>query len=161
MDKPLLVVSDFQTAPEFFRDIYHLYTLLVDLRGDYPGFTPWYFDTVVPGVQHGDREIVVAGSEREIHGIAIVKNTLAEKKVSTLWVAPPFRKAGIGKALLIKSFDLLDTQHPLMTIPQRHVPQFQSLLDYFGFELSDILPNYYRQGQDEHVFNGFLTITRP
>lgn len=48
---------------------------LSDLSKDYPDFVKWYTDKIIPGIEKGDREIIVRHQAGRVSGIAILKNT--------------------------------------------------------------------------------------
>ena len=48
---------------------------LSDLSKDYPDFVKWYTDKIIPGIEKGEREIIVRHQSGRILGIAILKNT--------------------------------------------------------------------------------------
>lgn len=48
---------------------------LSDLSKDYPDFVKWYTDKIIPGIEKGEREIIVRHQSGRVLGIAILKDT--------------------------------------------------------------------------------------
>lgn len=48
---------------------------LSDLSRDYPDFVKWYTDKIIPGIEKGEREIIVRHQSGRVLGIAILKDT--------------------------------------------------------------------------------------
>ena len=48
---------------------------LSDLSKDYPDFVKWYTDKIIPGIDKGEREIILRHQAGRVSGIAILKNT--------------------------------------------------------------------------------------
>lgn len=48
---------------------------LSDLSRDYPDFVKWYTGKIIPGIEKGDREIIVRHQSGRVLGIAILKDT--------------------------------------------------------------------------------------
>lgn len=139
----------------------NIYKSLSNLNEDYSSFEKWYFEKVIPGIKKGDREIIITTNDKFITGVSILKNTIDEKKICTLRVNQQFRKNGVGKVLFEKSLETLNCDSPVITVSQERVSQFSSLLNYFGFELSQVISGYYKQTSDEYVYNGVLSETQP
>jgi hypothetical protein len=126
---------------------------LCGLNSEYPDFWSWYTAKVIPGLAQDEREIVLYIVHDYIAGISILKNTPAEKKISTIRVLSAFQKQGIGAQIFKDSLEYLNCDKPVLTIPAVKIPQFQPLLKKFGFKLSSVLNTYGRTRNDEYFYN--------
>jgi len=150
-------ISNSLTSPEEF-DFYFetIYQTISQLKEDYPDFNNWYYKKVRDGIIDGSREIIFTVAWNYIAGVAILKKEKREKKICTLRVFDNFQRNGIGKKLVIESFDYLHTEEPLITVPSLKEHQFQKMFNFFGFKKRDELSNYYSFGKKEVTFNGSL-----
>jgi ribosomal protein S18 acetylase RimI-like enzyme len=139
---------------DFYFD--SIYETIAQLKEDYPEFYSWYYTKVRDGILNGNREIIFSVAQDRIAGVAILKKDQKEKKICTLRVFTQFQHNGIGKKLVLESFDFLNTYKPLITVSSDRDYQFQRLFNYFGFRKSLELPNYYSYGKKEFSYNGIL-----
>ena len=120
----------------------------------YPQFDTWYFQKVIPDLLLGRRKIITETREGSVVGTAIIKLS-EELKLSTLKVDEHYENKGIGLKLFEKSFDLLDTEKPFLTVSEERLPLFQKIFKYYGFELTNVYDDIYRNGKKEFFFNEF------
>ncbi|OBU10762.1 hypothetical protein AYY17_14675 [Morganella psychrotolerans] len=69
---------------------------------------------------------------------------------------PKFQGSGIGLTLFEKSFELLNTKNPLLSISEEQNSQFLKIFKYYGFEFGEEYHQYYRPLKNEFSFNGLL-----
>ncbi|WP_342051589.1 MULTISPECIES: GNAT family N-acetyltransferase [unclassified Cupriavidus] len=129
---------------------------LGDLSDYYPEFDKWYNQKVLPGIQSGERSIILTYSSQALSGLAIVKRTDTEKKLCCLRVVPGFQGSGSGLKLFEKAFDILETTSPLLSVAEERLSVFEKLFDYYGFELARHYRDIYRPQKSEFSFNGLL-----
>lgn len=128
----------------------------VDLSETYPEFRGWLENSVYPGLLNGTRTIVLQYRGNQISGFSIIKNDQQEKKICCLYVLPKFQRAGVGLDLFQRSFDLLDSETPLITISEKKEQEFKRLVRYFGFSDDGLYDGIYKQGVYEKSYNGLL-----
>lgn len=141
-----------------------LYNYLRDLAESYPKFDEWFFNTVIPELEmkNGEREIIIVISELEgskravLTGIAILKKQQFEKKICTFRIHEDYRNQGIGTLLFEECFEYLGTRKPIITISQDRKAMFDNHIKGFEFEEMQVLKDYYKNGTDEYVYNGYL-----
>ncbi|MBD9627993.1 hypothetical protein IB279_34125 [Ensifer sp. ENS06] len=133
-----------------------VYAALADVCHLYPNFEEWYWDKVVPelGVS---RSIFVDWMNERITGVVIAKRTCDEQKVCTVWVDKGFRAQGVASSLIGEASRWLGTDYPMITIPQNRLSEFSGILRSGRFAQTQKLASYYRAGETEHVFNGWLS----
>lgn len=137
--------------------------ILDGLEKDYPNILEWYNKKVIPGLETGEREIILAckfykmKAHEKIHfevlGYVILKKTPNEKKICTFRVDPKYQHIGIGKRLMEASFSFLETRKPMITISEDNVKSFEPLLKRYNFKLVEKIENLYVQGKIEYVYN--------
>lgn len=125
------------------------------LRATYPDFQSWYWGTVVPGIAYGERRLFVEKRGERLSGLVIAKRT-DERKICTIWTRPDMRGRGVATRLVRDALEWLDTDRPLVTVPEETVRNFDRLFRVFGFEYRYAVARYYRDESVEHVFNGIL-----
>lgn len=123
---------------------------LSDLKKDYPDFDGWIenlFDRsggLTPG-----REIIVCTYRKHIAGFAILKDLSRqiehEKKISTLYVLPQYRRKGIGTSLMQQSIVWLHCGQPLITVSESHKAEFAPLFEHFGFKETAARKSLYKK----------------
>lgn len=130
---------------------------LNELSAYYPDFVKWLSIKVIPGLYNGERKILLHQSNNKLAGIAIIKDTIFEKKLCCLRVLPEFQGTGIGLKLFERSFEELNTNKPLLSIAEEQKQTFRKLFEHYGFELAEIYEDYYRPKKKEFSFNGLIT----
>lgn len=128
---------------------------LSDLNNEYPFFKSWLHKVFLE-LQTTDRRYIIAcvdGEQKIIKGVAIIKKTPSENKICTLRVVYPFKRKGIGTALLEKSLELLDDGKPLITVSSNHIEEFKPFLLKHGFVIKDRVKSIYQKGIYEYFFN--------
>ncbi len=142
---------------EIFNNLANrIYYVTDHLTHDYPHHYEWYYQTHLPGVKKGDREVFFVELHGNICGVAFVKKNANERKVCTFYIAEHARNIGIGRALMNKSLDYLDTKNPLITMPAAKVQYFLHFMYHYDWKITEIRDSYYTRGHDEIVFNGSL-----
>ena len=130
--------------------------ILSDLEFEYPFFLKW-LHKVFDELQISEKRIILIYCNTDnifdIRGIAILKNTLEERKICTLRVLPPYRHQGIGTILLKKSIEILRDPYPLITVSGVHMNLFGPFLRKNGFVLKDKIKSLYRRGCYEYFYN--------
>ncbi len=130
--------------------------ILSDLEFEYPFFLKWLHN-VFEELQTSEKRIILiycnADNIFDIRGIAILKNTLEERKICTLRVLSRYRHQGIGTLLLKKSIEILKDSHPLITVSGVHMNLFGPFLKKNGFVLKDKIKSLYRRGCYEYFYN--------
>jgi ribosomal protein S18 acetylase RimI-like enzyme len=121
----------------------------------YPRFDQWYSSKVEPGLQSGERKILLRYSNSTLAGIAILK-TAEERKLCCLRVLPGFQGSGIGLRLFGDAFELLGSDKPLLSVANEQLPAFQKIFNYFGFQTGAEYVDLYRPSSIEYSFNGTL-----
>lgn len=143
------------SVPENVSVDYLLQTYLDVFTRFYPNFDEWFMQKVVPNLGT-TRRIFLANIGKEIAGICIVKNCQQEKKICSLRVFEPYRRQGVGTALVKHALTFLGDNYPFVTVPEESLPQYESFFQSFNFQLMDSCCGYYRPNKIEYAFNGFL-----
>jgi len=141
---------------EFNRLINQIYYLTDHLSSDYPKHYQWFFNTHLPFVGKGEREVLFIRNYSNICGVAFLKNTEEEKKICTFYVAEHGRNVGVGRCLMQASFDFLETETPIITMPSEKTPYFLNFIFNHNWKINQIIEDYYVKNVDEVVFNGIL-----
>lgn len=130
-----------------------IYHYLSEAKNFYPNFDLWYFTNVLPSIARKEKQILMIKDEKNLKGVAIIKNTLEEKKICTLRVMEKYQNRGIGLRLFEKSFETLQTKTPLLSVSEEKYLDFKKIFDYYDFKLTSIKEDYYRIGKKEYFFN--------
>ena len=133
-----------------------VYRTMSSLEAVYPNFREWYFGKVCKPSANEERATFIKVGAGRILGIGIAKRSLTERKLCTLWVSPDARDEGLGASIADRAFEWLGTRHPLFTVPEERLGEFQGLLKKWDFTESQKLNGYYRHCRSEYVFNGHL-----
>ncbi|WP_146005523.1 GNAT family N-acetyltransferase [Erwinia sp. B116] len=133
-----------------------LINTLGDLRLFYPDFSSWISNIVIPGIITGERSVILEYRNDDLAGLAILKDSDIEKKLCCLQVMPKFQGSGIGLTLFEKSFDLLNTKNPLLSVSEEQRSNFLRIFKYYGFEFGETYYQHYRPLKNEISFNGLL-----
>lgn len=123
-----------------------------DLAYEYPKFDEW-LNRVFDEISQGKRVILLDVEGGVIRGLAILKDTVDEKKVCTLRVDERYRRQGIGSALIKESYRILRTDTPLMTVSEKHIDIFKDFLRENGAKLFESVTGLYNNGEQEFFFN--------
>jgi ribosomal protein S18 acetylase RimI-like enzyme len=134
-----------------------IYLTISDLEQDYPEFKKWYYQKVLSGILEGKRDILCEVADGYIAGVVILKRDGNENKICTLRVMNQFQHRGIGKSLLLRSFDILNTALPLITVSGHRYDQFKKIFAYFGFKGYSELEGFYKKHSKEIIFNRALS----
>lgn len=167
MDRHITTVDAVQNdAANWYRKVY----THVSCSEYYPEFTSWYQSRIVGHVgrdrtlicatidkAHDNRIILLKNSLPDedglVVGVSLLKNTPSERKICTLRVNGAYRGKGIGSCLVKRAFVELQTDKPLMTVPEDTLGQFGQLLRRFGFKLNEESIGLYRNSIAEYCFN--------
>jgi hypothetical protein len=136
-------------AREVFSNIAHL-------EQSYPDFGGWYSRKVVNGLVNGSRSFIIELRDGKMAGVAILKDTLNEKKICTISVADEFKAKGLGYRLFEKSMRVLDTDKPLASVSESRLAEFEKIFQYLGYEYSAEYRGLYLPQKSEFSFNGVL-----
>lgn len=128
------------------------------INDTYPDLNDWLQKKFFPGLKDGSRKIVVAYNDlNNPMGIALLKDTPEEKKICCLFVREDYRGLGIANNLIKKSFAVLKTNKPLITVADTHLSQLQRLLDKNHFTFSYKKKGAYKESNTENYFNNEAT----
>jgi len=159
--KNIVQLTDYQVFNEFLAakvlnfTIDKIYYELKEAELLYPNFQKWFYNKVIPDVLQDKRKILLEIRNNEIAGIAIIKNSIEEKKLCTLRVTNKYQNKGIGLRLFERAFEELDTSKPFLTVSEEKYKEFEKIFKYYGFELTNKIKDYYRKGKNELFFNEF------
>lgn len=124
----------------------------------YPKYNRWLNEKFFPNIQNGSRKMVLATDKSgKLAGVALLKDTEEEKKICCLFIREDSQRRGLGKKLMHKSLEILNTDKPLMTVSDKVYPQFNRLLDFHQFKLSYKKQDAYKEGDAEYYFNNKAT----
>jgi len=139
-----------------------------DILKSYDSHWEWLQDKFFPNLKNGTRGYSFAvdyDSAQSITtrrgiipvytltGCALLKNEPEEKKLCCLFVDPNYRGQKIASKLIEDSFELLNTNKPLMTVSQQNLGMLQKLIDRYGFELTSVKESVYKPGVKEYFYN--------
>ena len=151
--------------------IVQLPTLTKTIGDSYPAHFKWLDDTFVKGLQQGNGRAYSFAVDYDnfidfpygslfdyigvykLSGCALLKNTPEEKKLCCLFIDPKYRKLGIASKLVENSFELLNTDKPLMTVSENNLGQLSGLIKKYGFELTSVKESVYKKGIKEYFYN--------
>lgn len=151
-----------QTIDCFAKDDVNLYNEIRELttpcNASYAERSLWLDETFFPGLKDGSRKIVMALDDTgKLAGVSLLKDTKDEKKICCLFIRQDCRGHGIGGKLIQKSFEVLDTDKPLLTVSDRNYPQFEKLIKLHGFKFSYKKKGAYQETDTEYYFNNQAT----
>jgi hypothetical protein len=126
------------------------------LKKSYPKLREWYFKKVVPGLFDGTRTFILELRDGQIAGVAILKDTVNEKKICTISVEDAFKSKGMGFRLFEKSMLLLKSDKPLASVSEDRVQDFEKIFQYFDYEFTSEYKGLYLPQKSEYSFNGVL-----
>ena len=129
-----------------------LRNFLVDVAPLYPNFESWLNFSFIRNINSDERQLILAYSGNQIAGVALLKNTLNEKKISTLYTCPEFRGQGIGSNLIKLALTELDSADTFITVSKERNEDLYPLLKSRGFKLSQSIDHLYREGNTEHFY---------
>lgn len=152
----IILLSNFSSSEQtaFAIKIFSFLSLLIF---EYPQFSKWYWSLYTDmGTLKKTREILICLDDTTIVGVAILKKTSDEKKVCTLRIANKYQKMGLGQIMLEKSFEILNTEKPLITIHISKHYNFNKLFNRYGFTIEQELSGCYGVFKSELSYNGIL-----
>lgn len=140
-----------------------------DILDSYSGHWEWLEKKFFPGLQEGKRGYSFAIDYNskdwinikkfgpmfiyKLAGCALLKDEPDEKKLCCLFVDPNYRGQKIASRLVEDSFEVLNTNKPVMTVSQQNLGMLQKLIDRYGFELTSVKESVYKPGVKEYYYN--------
>ena len=135
-----------------------IYLLTDFICNDYSKYKEWYFNKQLPETINTDKRniLFVRDSKNMIISMACLKKDETEQKICTLYVSDKYRGLGIGEAIVEEAIKWLGTTKPLITFADYKLEMFKPIINKYGWELKQRVPNLYKVGVQELCFNGTL-----
>ena len=133
----------------FSKTVAAIYMQTAYNHEQYPGYLKWFYTVNLPRIFKGEGDIIFYLDGLEVVSLSILKNT-DEKKICTLLVNEDYRKKGYSKQILEDSFEYLQTETPLITIPTKRLEEFDKIIDAYHWSESSRTDEYY---SEEVIFN--------
>lgn len=139
-----------------------------DILDSYEGHWEWLEKKFFPGLIEGKRGYSFAVDYNKktntktksgiipvytLAGCSLLKDEPDEKKLCCLFVDPTYRGQKIASKLVEDSFEVLNTNKPVMTVSQQNLGMLQKLIDRYGFELTSVKESVYKPGVKEYYYN--------
>ena len=136
------------------NEIYEMSKFLNEL---YPGYQEWFFYKQLKECNSELRNVLfVKNEEGKVVGFTCLKKYEDEKKICTIFVDSEHRRQGLGTLLFEESMKFLETRKPLITFPEDRAEMFESFINKYGWELTDVITDIYNKGVKEFCYNGKL-----
>lgn len=139
----------------FSKTVAAIYMQTAYNHEQYPGYLKWFYTVNLPRIFKGEGDIIFYLDGLEVVSLSILKNT-DEKKICTLLVNEDYQKRGYSKQILEDSFEYLQTETPLITIPTKRLEEFDKIIDAYHWSESSRTDEYY---SEEVIFNSPKTKT--
>lgn len=133
----------------FSKTVAAIYMQTAYNHEQYPGYLKWFYTVNLPRIFKGEGDIIFYLDGLEVVSLSILKNT-DEKKICTLLVNEDYQKRGYSKQILEDSFEYLQTETPLITIPTKRLEEFDKIIDAYHWSESSRTDEYY---SEEVIFN--------
>lgn len=137
--------------------IKNIFEMTKSLEQFYPEYKKWFNVTLMAGIRKGHRSVVVVTVDDKTVACSVLKNTVQEKKICSVYVLPTYRRRGIGEMLIDYSMCILNDANIKITIPEENNPWAIKHLKNKGFLLQDVRQDMYRTGVSEyHYASGYI-----
>lgn len=154
MEKYVMSEMNNKNFSEAVNKIY----LLTDYNHEqYPEYCKWFYTKNVPRIFDGTGEMIFYLDGFQIVGLSILKKDEIEKKICTLLINEEYRKKGYSKQILEDSFKYLETEKPLITIPEKRIEEFSSIIKAYDWIETSITDEYLSK---EIIFNEQKKLTK-
>ena len=155
--KVITLSSMISNHNSFGKLAYQAYSITDFICKDYPKHFEWYWCKEIPRVFAGTGEVILCVVESKLAGVSFLKKDETERKICTFYVAESFRGKHIATKLLEKSFEFLETTHPLISIADYKIPMFEHIISKYNWNLTQTMEKgYYNDTSTELVYNGYL-----
>lgn len=145
-------IKAYQTYDESQKPVYDaLFNLTRSLVWNYPKYKNWFYGTFVAGLKKGERLYLMAQENDRIVGCTFLKNAPDEKKLSTIYVVPDYRKKGLGQSLMRESLKILGSG-VVLSVSDKNLSDLQPLLEKFSFQKTHEKTGVYLPDMTEHYY---------
>ena len=141
----------------FAKAVLELYLLTDYNKLQYPNYYKWYYQKNIPRIIEGTGEAIFYLDGFQIVGLSILKKDEKESKICTFLVNEEYRKNGYSKILLEDSFKFLETDKPLITIPEKRLDEFSKIIVDYNWIVSSKTNEYY---SPEVIFNDYKVLKK-
>ena len=139
----------------FSKAVAAIYMQTTYNNDQYPEYLKWFYTVNLPRIFKGEGDIIFYLDGLEVVSLSTLKNS-DEKKICTLLVNEDYRKKGYSKQILEDSFEYLQTETPLLTIPTKSLEEFDKIINAYHWSESSRTDEYY---SEEVIFNSPKTKT--
>lgn len=139
----------------FSKAVAAIYMQTTYNNDQYPEYLKWFYTVNLPRIFKGEGDIIFYLDGLEVVSLSTSKNS-DEKKICTLLVNEDYRKKGYSKQILEDSFEYLQTETPLITIPTKRLEEFDKIINAYHWSESSRTDEYY---SEEVIFNSPKTKT--
>ena len=139
----------------FSKAVLAIYLQTTYNNDQYPEYLKWFYTVNLPRIFKEEGDIIFYLDGLEVVSLSTLKNS-DEKKICTLLVNEDYRKKGYSKQILEDSFEYLQTETPLITIPTKRLEEFDKIIDAYNWSESSRTDEYY---SEEVIFNSPKTKT--
>ena len=143
------LITDYEKIKEAYNDLAPVLSI------HYPEFEKWYNKKVLTKAVHRTHYMYFAYMGNSIAGYLIMKNTIKEKKICTLFVKEEFRKRGAADYMFKFAIETLKTETPIFSLPESLIPDYKKLLEKYSFKLKCIYLDYYMEKENIYYYNGY------
>ena len=141
----------------FAKAVLELYLLTDYNKLQYPNYYKWYYQKNIPRIIEGTGEAIFYLDGFQIVGLSILKKDEKESKICTFLVNEEYQKNGYSKILLEDSFKFLETDKPLITIPEKRLDEFSKIIVDYNWIVSSKTNEYY---SPEVIFNDYKVLKK-
>lgn len=134
----------------FSKAVNEIYLLTDYNCKQYQNYYKWFYTKSIPRIFDNKGEIYFYLDGFIVVGLTILKKTELERKICTLLINEEYRKKGYCKELLETSFNYLETDKPLITIPEKRISEFQNIITSYNWQETEVSDLYLSR---EIIFN--------
>lgn len=149
-------LKNYLNKDEFLYLTYKIYNLTSSISDYYQNYENWYWLKQIPKIKSEERNILFIrnpNNKDEIIAISCLKKEEKERKICTLYVKDEYRNQGLGSLIIEESFKWLETNKPLITIPEYKLNEFIPIIEKYKWDLTEIVECLYHKDYKELFFN--------
>lgn len=118
------------------KSLSFIYNELSGLTNIYPNIYEWFERKVIPGLETGERVIIILYDDEGESGLSILK--IPEKKICYFRIVESKRRKGYGTMLMNESIRILQTSLPMISVSYSSLNTMSPfLIEKFGFKITD------------------------